>query len=358
MFEQPIRILITSHKDVDVLQAPPSTHPGRTRSEDQSLYVYAPMTMRAIPLPRTPCTVRWLHSIGHGRTSPMLAMLALAIIVATLILYRYGLSRKSVWWGYGWLHWWRCHQGIWSWWSTMPSALKAMTLHTGRRIFAYSPEALTHLLRKFMLPAAASKDMDTYGCAYYWASPRVCRGRKRFLNGHQQFANMYIMRKELFDRYAAWVFPLCWRVTARTDMSTYSKEAPNSRSSDWCLFYLAYACFVQRAKLEGKRASAFTLPIQEPRQKFIPSLKRSLIGKLERCSCCLCSRQQLRSHSYLCYVGSMFENVDPNSTTQLSSTPILAAQSRSWLRSTSHYKNARITFYNVWRMVKDWCFWH
>ncbi len=39
------------------------------------------------------------------------------------------------------------------------------------------------------------------------------------------FCNMYLMRKELFDAYAAWVFPVLEEFCATTDMSHYSKEA-------------------------------------------------------------------------------------------------------------------------------------
>lgn len=47
-----------------------------------------------------------------------------------------------------------------------------------------------------------------------------------FLNGHQScFCNMFIMRKTIFQDYCAWLFPLLEEFERRTDMSLYSKEA-------------------------------------------------------------------------------------------------------------------------------------
>ncbi|GGI14205.1 hypothetical protein GCM10007377_09770 [Galliscardovia ingluviei] len=47
-----------------------------------------------------------------------------------------------------------------------------------------------------------------------------------FLNGHQScFCNMFIMRKEIFQDYCEWLFPLLEEFERRTDMSRYSKEA-------------------------------------------------------------------------------------------------------------------------------------
>ena len=47
-----------------------------------------------------------------------------------------------------------------------------------------------------------------------------------FMNGnHSCFCNMFIMRKEIFFDYCAWLFPLLEEFERNTDMSRYSKEA-------------------------------------------------------------------------------------------------------------------------------------
>lgn len=47
-----------------------------------------------------------------------------------------------------------------------------------------------------------------------------------FLNGHTScFCNMFIMRKDIFNDYCEWLFPLLEEFERQTDMSRYSKEA-------------------------------------------------------------------------------------------------------------------------------------
>ena len=47
-----------------------------------------------------------------------------------------------------------------------------------------------------------------------------------FLHGHRScFCNMFIMRKDIFQDYCAWLFPILERFEETTDMSLYSKEA-------------------------------------------------------------------------------------------------------------------------------------
>lgn len=47
-----------------------------------------------------------------------------------------------------------------------------------------------------------------------------------FLHGHRScFCNMFIMRKDIFQDYCAWLFPILQKFEETTDMSLYSKEA-------------------------------------------------------------------------------------------------------------------------------------
>ncbi|NMM95091.1 DUF4422 domain-containing protein [Bifidobacterium oedipodis] len=47
-----------------------------------------------------------------------------------------------------------------------------------------------------------------------------------FLDGNRScFCNMFIMRKQIFQDYCAWLFPILEEFERQTDMSTYSKEA-------------------------------------------------------------------------------------------------------------------------------------
>ena len=55
--------------------------------------------------------------------------------------------------------------------------------------------------------------------------PEYERDAKAFLAGHTgRFCNMFIMKKEIFHDYCAWLFPLLEEFVASADMSLYSKE--------------------------------------------------------------------------------------------------------------------------------------
>lgn len=52
------------------------------------------------------------------------------------------------------------------------------------------------------------------------------RDVQSFLNGHRScFCNMFIMKKEIFNQYCDWLFPILERFVSETDFSKYSKEA-------------------------------------------------------------------------------------------------------------------------------------
>ena len=55
--------------------------------------------------------------------------------------------------------------------------------------------------------------------------PEYEQDAKAFLAGHTgRFCNMFIMKKEIFHDYCAWLFPLLEEFVASADMSLYSKE--------------------------------------------------------------------------------------------------------------------------------------
>ncbi|MCI6575029.1 MAG: DUF4422 domain-containing protein [Arcanobacterium sp.] len=57
-------------------------------------------------------------------------------------------------------------------------------------------------------------------------SPEYVPDLDIFLNGHRAcFCNMFIMRRELFQEYCAWLFPLLEEYMRETDMTHYSVEA-------------------------------------------------------------------------------------------------------------------------------------
>ena len=56
--------------------------------------------------------------------------------------------------------------------------------------------------------------------------PDYVQDAEKFLQGNTScFCNMFIMRREIFDDYCAWLFPILDRFMAESDMSHYSREA-------------------------------------------------------------------------------------------------------------------------------------
>lgn len=75
-------------------------------------------------------------------------------------------------------------------------------------------------------PLLHIKDIDRMVGIIARLYPDYVADARAFLNGHKScFCNMYIMRTEIFERYCEWLFPILDAYTAQTDMSTYSKEA-------------------------------------------------------------------------------------------------------------------------------------
>ncbi len=82
----------------------------------------------------------------------------------------------------------------------------------------------------------------------------------------------------------------------------------------------------------------------------------SLAGsKPERCSCCFCKYMTTTMFLPTCAKGSMLEMPIPTVSTMWSfSTPILADQSRSWLRSTSRGRRMLVLRSIIVAYVKDY----
>lgn len=70
------------------------------------------------------------------------------------------------------------------------------------------------------------EDLDRVLAILKETHPDYAQDADAFLNGHRScFCNMFIMRREPFFAYCAWLFPILERFVAETDMSDYSVEA-------------------------------------------------------------------------------------------------------------------------------------
>lgn len=93
---------------------------------------------------------------------------------------------------------------------------------------------LTQIIDKRGTPAGVWKaaplliDEDLRRCYRILCSmhPDYKQDADAFLNGNKScFCNMFIMRKQIFQDYCAWLFPILEEFEQQTDFSTYSKEA-------------------------------------------------------------------------------------------------------------------------------------
>ena len=364
MFEQqPIRILITSHKDVDVPASnylqPIQVGPGQKSNrftymlhDDEGDTIteknpmYCEMTTQYWAW-KNITNARYV-GFGHYRryfnfTDTVYPENPFGEVMDDFIdedaIKKYGLDDQTIA---------QCIEGY----DLITTGVKDIRKFPG--------SANTPLEQYHSAPLLHPKDMDTMAALIVERHPEYAEDVTAFLNGHQQcFCNMYIMRKELFDRYAAWVFPLVDEWTARTDMSTYSKEA--LRTPGHLTERLFNIWRMHMLRTEGKNWKVkelqcihFTNP--EPRQKFIPLFEE----KPEIASQNVVPVVFAADNNYVpiltCAMGSMLENADPSRfyDVVVLNTNIGGSKQEMVKKYFSRYKNARITFYNVWRMVKDY----
>lgn len=77
-----------------------------------------------------------------------------------------------------------------------------------------------------LAPHLQIKDLDTMLEIIDQKYPEYSESAHEFVNGHKAcFCNMYILKKQLFHRYAKWMFGVLEEFCKRTDMSLYDTEA-------------------------------------------------------------------------------------------------------------------------------------
>jgi lipopolysaccharide biosynthesis glycosyltransferase len=116
-------------------------------------------------------------------------------------------------------------------------------------------------------------DLDLVTAILKEMHPDYAQDADAFLNGHNScFCNMFIMKRDIFHEYCAWLFPILEEFCRRADMSHYSREAtrtPGHLSERLLNIYLLHA---QRTGRNWKRKQVqcvhFTNP--EPREGLSP----------------------------------------------------------------------------------------
>lgn len=180
-----------------------------------------------------------------------------------------------------------------------------------------------------------------------------------FLDGHFScFCNMYIMRKPIFDSYCEWAFPILDEWCAQTDMTTYSREAMRTPGhlterlfNIWRLHQLRLH---PEWKVKELQCVHFENP--EPAESFSPVFE--LHPEIRRSDVVPVVFAADNNYVPVLTVAmdSMMRNANPDRTYEVVvlNTDIGGLKQQRMWQHFAKYKNMRLTFFNVWRMVKDY----
>ena len=92
-----------------------------------------------------------------------------------------------------------------------------------RKMPGHSPSVMAQYVRA---PLLHKKDIHVLLDIIDEKYPEYSKSAHEFLKGHySSFCNMYILKKEIFFKYAEWMFAVLEEFCKRTDMSKYSTEA-------------------------------------------------------------------------------------------------------------------------------------
>lgn len=187
--------------------------------------------------------------------------------------------------------------------------------------------------------------------------PEYKQDVEEFANGnHSCFCNMFIMRKELFDAYCAWLFPILERFVETTDMSLYSHEAlrtPGHLSER--LFNIYYRHHLRTgANWKTKQVQCVHFTNPEPLET-LRALPVSVTRGLPVVPCVFAS-----DGNYVPMVTttihSMLKNASPARHYDITilSRAIAGEQQRIMREFFAQFQNASLRFYDVTRLVDSY----
>lgn len=125
-----------------------------------------------------------------------------------------------------------------------------------------------------------SKDLDTILEIIDEKYPQYSAAAKKHCQGHvTSFCNMYILKKEIFFEYCAWMFDILEEFCRRTDMSRYSQEAlrtPGHLSER--LFGIYYTYLLERQpQLKTKELQCVLFQNTEPGEMLAPAFSENQV---------------------------------------------------------------------------------
>ncbi len=210
-------------------------------------------------------------------------------------------------------------------------------------------------------PALHSEDLARCVAIVRRLFPDYAQDFEAFLSGDRScFCNMYIMRREIFSSYCDFLFPVLEEFVRETDMSTYSREAVRTpghlAERLFNVWYLHAMRTGDGAGWKTKQLQCVHFENPEPAPTFTPLFLDREPAEAPKVVPVVFASDDAYAPVLTVAIDSMLKNADPE---RYYDVVVLTSNISGDHQATMHaylgrHANARITFFDVWRMVKGY----
>lgn len=197
------------------------------------------------------------------------------------------------------------------------------------------------------------KDLDMVVKIINEKYPEYSESAREFINGHKAcFCNMYIMKKELFYRYAEWMFGVLEEFCKRTDMSLYDTEA--LRTPGHLTERLFNIFLIQMRKenpnLKVKELQSIYFRKTDPQEDLKPAFSR----KTKTIPIIFAANNEFVPVFATC-LQSLIDNlnVEYNYDVILLQSDVNEENKKTLLEMVKEYKNLSLRFYDVEKLLAN-----
>lgn len=210
-------------------------------------------------------------------------------------------------------------------------------------------------------PALHSEDLARCVAIVRRLFPDYAQDFEAFLSGERScFCNMYIMRREIFSSYCDFLFPVLEEFVRETDMSTYSREAvrtPGHLAER--LFNVWYLHAMRTGEGSGwktKQLQCVHFENPEPAPTFTPLFIERESVDASKVVPVVFASDDAYAPVLTVAIDSMLKNANPKRFYDVVVlTSNISGDHQAIMRAyLERHANARITFFDVWRMVKGY----
>lgn len=210
-------------------------------------------------------------------------------------------------------------------------------------------------------PALHIEDLNRCAAIVHRLFPEYAQDFDAFLAGERScFCNMYIMRREIFSSYCEFLFPVLDEFVRETDMSTYSREAVRTpghlAERLFNVWYLHAMRTGEGAAWKTKQLQCVHFEHPEPEPTFTPVfVERESVLEPNVVPVVFAS-DDAYAPVLTVAIESMLRNANPKRFYDVVVlTSNISGDHQAIMRTyLERHANARITFFNVWRMVRGY----